>query len=206
MRVTLLGTGDTTGTPTPNCQCETCKVARETDVERSRFSLLIENERLDKQLLIDASPDFRSQFLNTASSLPDEAIITHIHFDHLDGLGNVYRLLDSLTVHASGKQDPITGESVAETISKKYDYLDRIHVDRHDPLKRFKTCGFDVRLLPVTHPPLDCYGVSIEEPKTGKKVAITGDTSYDIPSRTREHLSDADLFLADAIVPASACN
>ena len=29
MRVTLLGTGDTTGTPTVGCDCETCERARE---------------------------------------------------------------------------------------------------------------------------------------------------------------------------------
>ncbi|MFB6095097.1 MAG: MBL fold metallo-hydrolase, partial [Halodesulfurarchaeum sp.] len=88
MRVTLLGTGDTTGTPTPGCDCETCQEATRRGVSRSRFSVHVENEEAGSSLLIDASPDFRSQFLEQEVPLPDEAVITHIHFDHLDGLGN----------------------------------------------------------------------------------------------------------------------
>ena len=33
MEVTLLGTGDTTGTPTVQCDCDTCERARDPDEE-----------------------------------------------------------------------------------------------------------------------------------------------------------------------------
>ena len=59
MEVTLLGTGDTTGTPTPKCDCDTCARARDLGVERTRFSVHIRNERTGESLLVDASPDFR---------------------------------------------------------------------------------------------------------------------------------------------------
>lgn len=203
MKVTLLGTGDTTGTPTPGCDCETCERARELGVERSRFSVHVENEATGKSLLIDASPDFRHQFLTQAVSLPDEMVISHIHFDHLDGLGNAYRLFDDLPVHAANEVDPRTGESVADTIRGKYEYLERITVHDHAPFESFETCGFDVRLVPVDHPPLVCYGLVVE--RDGSKLSLTGDTSYDVPQRSREALADSDLFLADAIVPASLC-
>ncbi|GKZ13189.1 MBL fold metallo-hydrolase [Haladaptatus sp. T7] len=203
MEVTLLGTGDTTGTPTVGCDCDTCREARDSGVERSRFSVHVRNEETDESLLIDASPDFRSQFLDNDVSLPDEVLITHIHFDHLDGLGNAYRLFDSLPVHATDETDPKTGESVADAIRNKFDYLDRITVHGHAPLASFSACGFDVTFVPVEHPPLVCYGVVVE--KDGSKLALTGDTGYSIPDASREALSDADLFLADAIVPASLC-
>ncbi|WP_132056757.1 MBL fold metallo-hydrolase [Halorussus amylolyticus] len=205
MEVTLLGTGDTTGTPTPGCDCDTCEAAKERGVERSRFSVHVRNERTDESLLIDASPDFRHQFLHRDVCLPDEAIITHIHFDHLDGLGNAYRLFEDLPVHAAGETDPLTGESVADTIRSKYDYLDRVTVHDHAPHETFEACGFDVTLVPVEHPPLVCYGVVVEDSETGAKLSLTGDTSYDIADASREALADADLLLADAIVPASLC-
>ena len=59
MRVTLLGTGDTTGTPTVGCDCDTCERAREEGVERTRFSVHVENERAGESLLIDCSPHIR---------------------------------------------------------------------------------------------------------------------------------------------------
>ncbi|WP_435073987.1 MBL fold metallo-hydrolase [Halorubrum sp. HHNYT27] len=206
MRITLLGTGDTTGTPTVGCDCDTCAAARERGVSRSRFSVHVANERTGESLLVDFSPDFRNQFLDNDVPLPDAGIVTHIHFDHLDGLGNVYRLVDGLPVHAPNETDPATDESVAETIRRKYDYLeDRIGVHAREPFEPFETCGLEVRFVPVDHPPLLCYGVVIEDPETGAKVSLTGDTSYDVPERSREALAGADLLLADAIVPASLC-
>jgi phosphoribosyl 1,2-cyclic phosphate phosphodiesterase len=203
MRVTLLGTGDTTGTPTPGCSCATCERAREMGVERTRFSVHVANETTGESLLVDASPDFRTQFLTHDVSLPDAAVITHIHFDHLDGLGNAYRLVDHLDVHAADETDPQTDESVAETVSRKYHYLDRVTVHEQSPLETFSAAGFDVTLVPVDHPPLLCYGVVIEG--DGAKLSLSGDSTYAIPAESRARLADPDLFLADAILPAAAC-
>jgi phosphoribosyl 1,2-cyclic phosphate phosphodiesterase len=205
MRVTLLGTGDTTGTPTVGCDCATCERARDQGVERSRFSVHVENDRTGESLLVDCSPDFRHQFLTQDVPLPDAALVTHIHFDHLDGLGNAYRLFDDLPVHATTVVDPVTEESVADTVRRKYDYLDRVTVHGHEPHERTRVCGLDVRFVPVDHPPLLCYGVVIEDPETGAKCSLTGDTSFGIPDDSLAALADPDLLLADAIVPASSC-
>jgi phosphoribosyl 1,2-cyclic phosphate phosphodiesterase len=200
MRVTLLGTGDTTGTPTPNCDCDTCRVARERGIERTRFSVHVANEETGECLLVDASPDFRRQFRRESVALPDACVISHIHFDHLDGLGNAYRLLDSLPVYAADETDPATDESVAETVQRKYDYLDRVTVHPRTPFEPFETCGFEVTLVPVEHPPLRCYGLTVE--RGGSKLALTGDTHYGIGERSRAALRGADLLLADGLVPA----
>ncbi|CAI49216.1 beta-lactamase domain protein [Natronomonas pharaonis DSM 2160] len=205
MEVTLLGTGDTTGTPTPSCKCETCQRARERGVERSRFSVHVHNDRTGESLLVDASPDFRSQFLSNDVDLPDAIVISHIHFDHLDGLGNAYRLLEDVPVFAADEVDPATGESVAETVGDKYDYLDAITVEPRSPFEPFETCGFEVTLVPVEHPPLVCYGLHIEDPETGATLALSGDSNYAIDDASRDVLRNPDLFFADGIVPAAYC-
>lgn len=224
MQVTLLGTGDTTGTPTVGCSCDTCETARDPGatlrerlrergvtitasggVERTRFSVHVRNESTEESLLVDFSPDFRSQFLREEVPLPDAGIVTHIHFDHLDGLGNCFRLVDSLDIFAANETDPVTGESVAETVDSDYAYLEQLEIRPKDPMEPFETCGFEVTLVPVSHPPLLCYGVSIVDPETGGKLSLSGDTSYDVPEPSRQALADPDLLLADAIVPASLC-
>jgi len=205
IRVTLLGTGDTTGTPTVGCDCETCGAARERRIERTRFSVHIENERTDESILIDFSPDFRHQFLTHDVDLPDAAVITHIHFDHIDGLGNAYRVFDSLPVYAADEVDPQTGESVADTVREKYDYLETVVVNDVTPFESVEVCGLELTLVPVDHPPLVCYGLVIEDSKTGAKLSLSGDTSYDVPEESRQRLRDPDLFLVDGIVPASLC-
>lgn len=205
MRVTLLGTGDTTGTPTIGCDCETCDRARREGLERSRFSVHVHNARTNECLLIDMSPDFRHQFLTHNEPLPDAVIITHIHFDHLDGLGNAFRLFDELPVYGANETDPVTGESVAETIREKYYYLDRISVTGVEPFNPVGMCGFEVSFVPVNHPPLVSYGLVIRDPVGDSTLVITGDTKYDISEKARASFTDPDLLLADAIVPASVC-
>ncbi|WP_123535088.1 MBL fold metallo-hydrolase [Halosimplex salinum] len=205
MEVTLLGTGDTTGTPTPGCDCETCDRADALGVERSRFSVHVRNERTGESLLVDTSPDFRHQFLARDVPLPDAAVITHIHFDHLDGLGHVYRLIDHLPVYAADETDPQTGESVAETVRRRYDYLEQVEEVPTTPFEPVETCGFEVTLVPVDHPPLVCYGLAIEDPETGAKLSISGDSTYGIGEESRTALADPDLLLADGIVTADLC-
>lgn len=202
MEVTLLGTGDTTGTPTPRCDCDTCERAEELGVERTRFSVHIRNERTDESLLVDASPDFRYQFLAHDVPLPDSIIISHIHFDHLDGLGNAYRLLEDVPVFAADEADPQTGQSVAETVADKYHYLDTVTVSPQTPFEPFVTCGLEVTIVPVEHPPLLCYGLTIEDPETGAKLSLSGDTNYGISDASRGVLFDPDLCFLDGIVPA----
>jgi phosphoribosyl 1,2-cyclic phosphate phosphodiesterase len=178
-------------------------------VERSRFSVHVRSESTGESLLVDASPDFRHQLLTHDVALPDAAVVTHIHFDHLDGLGNAYRLYRHeapLPVYAAGEVDPETGESVAETVRGRFDYLDRIAVRAVEPFEPFEAAGLEVTLVPVDHPPLACYGLAVADPATGGRLAVTGDTSYAIPDDSRSVLADADLLLADAIVPATLCD
>ena len=222
MEVTLLGTGDTTGTPTIGCDCDTCERARDPDaelrermrargvdpsggVERSRFSVYVEHGETGETLLVDVSPDFRHQFRRAGVALPDAAVVTHVHFDHLDGLGNAYRLFDDLPVYAADETDPVTGESVAAGIRSRYDYLDTVSVHPRSPHEPFEVAGFEVTLVPVTHPPLLCYGLRIEEVDTGAVLAISGDTCYDVPERSRDTLSGADLALVEGLVHEDAC-
>jgi phosphoribosyl 1,2-cyclic phosphate phosphodiesterase len=203
MEVTLLGTGDTTGTPTVGCDCETCEEARSRGVERTRFSIHVRNEETGETLLIDLSPDFRHQFLREGLSAPDAAVVTHIHFDHLHGLGNLFRLTRSLPVHAAREVDPATGESVADTVADQYDYLDAAEVHPQPPLEPFTAAGFECRLVPVDHPPLACYGLVVEGEDA--KLAISGDTTYAVPEESRDALRGADLLVTDGIVHAAFC-
>jgi phosphoribosyl 1,2-cyclic phosphate phosphodiesterase len=172
----------------------------------------VRNTETGECLLVDFSPDFRQQFLTQDVSLPDVGIVTHVHFDHLHGLGNAYRLFGQfgsgdrpVPIVAADEPDPETGESVAETVMRRYDYLDPIDVRPVSPYETVRLCGLDVTLVRVDHPPLACYGLAIEDPDTGAKLSISGDTSYDIPDSSLEVLSDPDLLLADGIVPAALC-
>ncbi|HJJ83544.1 MAG TPA: MBL fold metallo-hydrolase, partial [Methanocorpusculum sp.] len=75
MKITVLGTGDTVGTPKVNCDCEVCREAKEKGLERLRTSILIEHK--GQNLLIDTTPDLRRQLLASNAPHIDGVIWTH---------------------------------------------------------------------------------------------------------------------------------
>lgn len=59
---------------------------------RTRPSVLLNDQ--ETNLLIDISPDFRTQFLACGDiAIPDTVLITHAHNDHIAGLGDYADLI-----------------------------------------------------------------------------------------------------------------
>ncbi len=85
-RLTLLGTGTSTGVPQLGCSCPVCS-SRDRRDRRLRSSALIEVG--EKTILIDAGPDLRTQFLRHRIDAVDAVLITHSHYDHVGGLDDL---------------------------------------------------------------------------------------------------------------------
>src|ERR671914_262773 len=86
MKVTLLGTGTSTGVPSIGCACETCTSADPRD-KRLRVSVLVEHD--GQTVLVDTSTDFRQQALRAGLKHLDAVLITHCHADHIFGLDDI---------------------------------------------------------------------------------------------------------------------
>ena len=89
MRVTFLGTGTSHGVPMIGCRCSTCRSNDRRD-KRWRSSILIELAD-NISVLVDTSPDLRSQVLAFGVSRVDAILFTHSHADHVLGLNDMYR-------------------------------------------------------------------------------------------------------------------
>ena len=83
MRVTFLGTGTSVGVPSVGCECITCLSGDPRD-KRLRTSVLIEHD--GRNILIDASTDFRQQALRVGLKRLAAILFTHSHADHCFGL------------------------------------------------------------------------------------------------------------------------
>lgn len=191
MIITLLGTGDTVGTPKIGCDCPTCKDAKRKGSKgrRTRFSILIESNK--GKILVDTSPDLRQQLLRNDVKKIDGVIWTHPHYDHFAGFGDFYRVQKDTKVYG-----------LSETLDEILGYLDFMTYERNDVRLNvpFELIGLDFMLFKVDHPPIiDSVGVCVFNGK--KKLIITGDTKKSIPDESLKIMKDADLMIADAIIP-----
>lgn len=86
LTITFLGTGTSSGVPMIACDCEVCKSSNEKD-KRLRSSILIESPTTT--LVIDTTPDFRTQMLRANVKKLDAVLFTHPHKDHVAGMDDV---------------------------------------------------------------------------------------------------------------------
>ncbi len=87
MRVTFLGTGTSTGVPVVGCDCSTC---RSDDPRDHRLRPSVYLELADgTRVVVDTTPDFRSQALARGLTGVDVILFTHQHADHVMGLDDV---------------------------------------------------------------------------------------------------------------------
>ena len=116
-KITILGCGTSTGVPILGCLCQVCQ-STELRNKRLRTSALIETSS-GKKILIDATPDMRTQLLTNKINELHAAIITHDHADHTHGID------DLRPFTFVNKQDmPIySNEVTAESLKIKFPYI-----------------------------------------------------------------------------------
>ncbi|MEO6845534.1 MAG: MBL fold metallo-hydrolase [Ginsengibacter sp.] len=86
LSITFLGTGTSGGVPMIACGCEICTSTNEKD-KRLRSSILVQSR--NTTLVVDTTPDFRTQMLRENVKKLDAVLFTHPHKDHIAGLDDI---------------------------------------------------------------------------------------------------------------------
>lgn len=89
MKVTILGCGPSQGVPVIGGRWGACDPENPKN-RRSRPSILI--ECADTRILVDTAPDIREQFLANDIGAIDAVLMTHLHYDHVAGIGELRTL------------------------------------------------------------------------------------------------------------------
>lgn len=116
LTITFLGTGTSSGVPMIACTCEVC-VSDDRKDKRYRSSILVQSATTS--IVIDTTPDFRSQMLCNKVQHLDAVLITHHHKDHLAGLDDI----KAFTYFQSKHMNVYATELSQEAIKREFSYV-----------------------------------------------------------------------------------
>lgn len=193
VRVTILGSGTSTGVPMLSCSCTACTSTDSRD-RRLRSSLLI--SVAGRNVVIDTTPEFRIQMLRADVGSLDAVLLTHSHADHIQGF-------DDLRAFTMGtdKRIPVYGAShTLAHIREHFRYIwesEQVgggvpQVDLRAVDAPFEVAGLAVEPIPVRHGCLDVFGYRFAD------CAYISDVS-DIPESSMERLQGLKLLILDAV-------
>lgn len=186
----LLGTSTGPGVPSFFCSCVACQEARANPhLSRTRSGALLDTGK--QKILFDASPDLRSQLIREQIDSMDCLFISHWHYDHFGGLGELEYYVQ-LKTHKPVKLF-LPPDSVS-SFSLAYPYLlDIVDLQPWQFEQKYRFQDVTVTPLPAQHS-IQTAGFLLE---AGKRIAYFTDTAG-LPEITAHRVKNVDYFICDA--------
>jgi phosphoribosyl 1,2-cyclic phosphate phosphodiesterase len=193
MKITILGSGTSTGVPMVGCRCPVCSSNDPRD-KRTRASILIETT--GGIILVDTSPDLRRQALRHRVPHIDAVLLTHSHADHVNGIDDLrgFHFIHRRIVPCYGSRDTL------DAVKKSFPYIFRGHeIPGYAPLLEPHVIHDTFSLFGQTIVPIHLFHGAM--PATGYRIggaAYLTDCSR-IPESSLALLSGLDLLIIDGL-------
>lgn len=193
LKLTVLGSGTSTGVPVLGCHCAVCTSADPRN-NRTRCSVLLEWS--GRRVLIDTATDFRQQALREGLEQVDSVLYTHAHADHVHGIDDL-RTFTLMT----GQAIPVYAErAVLSRIQGLFSYIFsaddtpgyRPRLQVNEVLGPFELFGQQVTPIPLVHGPGESVGYRVGN------LAYMVDCSA-IPRASWSLLQGLDVLVIDAL-------
>ncbi len=171
MKLTILGSGTSSGVPQMGCQCEVCQ-SNDPHDKRLRCASLIETDTT--RVLIDSGPDIRQQLMPFDFKPLDGILITHIHYDHVGGIDDLrgFCQFGDLHIYANNQ----TAEGLKQTMpycfgEKLYPGVPLLKLHTIAPHQQFNIGNIAITPIEVMHGQMPILGYVFNE--------IVGDNKAD---------------------------
>ncbi len=194
LRITVLGSGTSMGVPAIGCHCDVCSSNDPRD-NRLRPSILIRYG--GRSVLIDTTPDFRTQALRAKISRLDAVLFTHEHADHIMGLDDVrpFNFRQKCAIPIFGSDETLS--AIRRSFQYIFDERSSLssipklepHVLDGEPFDLF---GLEFRPLRLLHGRSKVYGY-----RFGAAAYLTDHN--EIPPESLDQLRGLDVLFLDAL-------
>lgn len=193
LKLTVLGSGTSMGVPTLGCHCEVCESADPRD-RRMRPSVLL--SYAGRNVLIDTTPDFRTQALRHRIDRLDAILYTHAHADHILGLDDIrpYNLKQGgvIPIYASEATLGILRRTFAYIFSDAPTQSSVPAVELHAVSGPFDLFGLRIDPVEAQHGPEPVLGY-----RFGNAAYLTDFSK--VPEESKAKLRGLDHFILDAL-------
>lgn len=197
-QLVVLGTGTSVGVPALGCGCDVCRSDHPRN-QRTRCSVVLGLP--EGNLLIDTSPDMRTQLLREKIGIVHAVAYTHEHADHIMGMDDLrvfqFYLGHGVPVYC----EPVVETTLRSAFSYAFQKIEQTHrgaipaIDFVEigPGVDFEVLGASIRPIRLEHGPrFQVLGFRIGN------VAYCTDTSF-IPDESIEQLDGLDVLILDAL-------
>ena len=201
LRMTILGCGSSGGVPRLGGHWGDCDPANPRN-RRRRCSLLVERvtDGGTTTVLIDTSPDMRSQLLDAEVGRLDAVLYTHSHADHVHGLDDLRMIVINMRARLPVWADAPTREALIDRFGYAFVTPEG---SMYPPILDMNLIEGDVTIdgpggaltftpFTVNHGAIDALGFRIDG------VAYLPDVAS-IPDKAWAHLEDLDCWIVDAL-------
>ena len=192
----ILGSGSSMGVPRADGYSGNCDLNNKKNL-RSRCSALIKHD--DKNILIDTSPDLRSQLLKNKIKSIDRVFYTHLHADQTHGINDLrpFYLMNKkkIPVFADNRTSKYLNSTFKYCFNSSYGYPSTLKLNKLKNRHIFKNKNKKILIesIPTEHGKIEsiCYLIN-------KKLAYASDISL-FYKKDYKKLKKLDFLIVDCL-------